>query len=140
MSRRNRAEIVSEILDKLKERRFVNRAELSRETLTDPDLFKKIIECLKETGIVKSRYISTPRQREMLEVTPSIEDSELVIKALSKILAPSLSDLFNVWYDRRHPTAELQKTSEELGKEASAKRAFNLVRRSFRSEREKEQL
>lgn len=141
MTRRSRSEIFQEITNAIKKRKLVVRAELCREVLTDTDLFNLCVDAMKETGMVKSSYVFTPtgRQREMLEAT-NLDNSELFIRALSKVLAPSLREMFDEWYCRRHQAAEPHLTTEELEKKASAKRTFNLVRRSFSSERAREEV
>lgn len=138
MSRRNRTTIFNEVIERLRQHQRIGRAELSRKLLTDPQLYKKIIDALEELGMIRRYYFfnSSGRQIEMLDAV-DLDDNQLIIKALSKILAPSLRELLDLYWTKRHPTAEVQKTSEELEKEASAKRAFNLVRRSFHSERAK---
>lgn len=129
MTRRSRAQIFQETVDQIKKRKFVARAELSRDILTDGGLFNKIIESLKEMGVIQSNYVFTPtgRQREMLIATPNLENSELLIRALGRVVAPTLKEMFDIWYTRRHQAAEPQKTSEELEKEKRDKKFMSLI-------------
>lgn len=112
----------------IKKRKIVARAELAREILTDTRLYNKCIEALKETGIVKSSYVFTPtgRQREMLEATPNLENSGLIIRALAKILSPSLRELFDEWYGKRHAAVDTR-TKEELEKEKKGHSTIDLL-------------
>ena len=78
--------------------------------------------------MVKSRYIFTPagRQREMLEATPNLENSGLIIRALAKVLSPSLRELFDEWYGKRHAAVDTR-TKEELEKEKKRHSTIDLL-------------
>lgn len=141
IARRTRAEIFQEVVERLKEDKHRIKAELYRDVLTDYELFSKIIEALKETSIVRSEYIFTPsgRQRELLIATDRIRDTERLVQALGRVIAPNLKTLFETWYFSKHPIRD-RRTIEELEKDKENKRTFNLVRKLFPSEREQEEL
>lgn len=118
--RRTRTQVFEELVNKIKERRFIGRGELSMNTLTNPDLFEECIEAMKETGMIKTSYVFTKsgRQKEMLEAV-NLDNSELFIRALSKVLAPSLRELFDEWYGKRHTAADTRTKEEKEKKDHS---------------------
>ena len=140
MSRRNRTEIFMEILEKLKDRGSVGRAELSIETLTNPELFDQCIDAMEQESMIKRSYTfsKSGRQREILEATGNITNSELQVKAFADVISPTLKEMFNVWASRHTSSPESRASPEELAKDVGKKRAFNLVRRMFKSEESKE--
>ena len=127
MSRRSRAEIFQEIVDKIKARRFVGRAELSREILTDTNLFNKCVDSMEEVGMIKTSYVFSPsgRQRQILEAV-NLENSELIIRVLAKILSPSLRELVDEWWGKRHHAADTR-TKEELENEKKGHSTIDLL-------------
>lgn len=140
MSRRTRTEVFMEVLGKLRERKSLGRGELMLETLTNPGLFEECIDSLERNSMLKRTYSfwKDGRQKEVLEATDNIDNSELQVRALADILSPKLSELFDQWYSKRHQAAEPRLTPEEREKEADKKRTQNLVRRLFKSEESKE--
>jgi len=139
---RTKTEIFVEILNKIKADKIRFRAELSREVLTDFPLFDKIVQHMVDGGLIKKSYGYDPqserpnRQREQLEIMPAANNETLVIKTLAKVLAPTLSECFDEWASRK--TAPDHRTLEELEKDNAGTKTFNLFRRLFPSERNKE--
>jgi len=115
------------------------RAELSREVLTDFPLFDRMVQVMEDSGLVKRGYMFAPsgRQRETLEVMPAANNETLVIKALAKVLAPTLSECFEEWCDRKRGTAA-SPSAEEMEKDNEITKTFKLFRRLFKSEESKE--
>lgn len=109
MSRRSRAQVFEQLVNKIKKRKFIGRAELLAEILTNPDLFKKCIQALKDVGMIEFRYDFSPsgHQREILVASSNIDDQNLYIKALSKVLAPSLFELIEEYYGTFSPDIEI---------------------------------
>lgn len=140
MNRRTRSQVFEELVNSIKEYRLIGRGQLSMNILTNPDLFEECIEAMKETGMIKTSYVFTKsgRQKEILEAA-NLDNSELYIKALSKVVAPTLRELFDSWYASRHQPSDTR-TAEELEKEKENKRAFNLVKQCFSSERAREEV
>lgn len=137
---RTKTEIFTAILNKLKTDKVRYRAELSREVLTDFPLFNRIIQVMEDSGLVKRGYMFAPswgRQRETLEIMPAANNETLVIKALANVLAPTLSECFEEWCDRKRGTAASPST-EEMEKDNEMTKTFKLFRRLFKSEESKE--
>lgn len=78
--------------------------------------------------MVKSQYIFTPtgRQREMLEATPNLENSGLIIRALAKVLSPNLRELVDEWWGKKHQAADTR-TKEELENEKKGYSTIDLL-------------
>lgn len=127
MPRRTRSHVFEIIVNKIKERKFIGRSELSAETITNPDLFRKIISAMEKVGMIKRSYVlsHSGRQREMLEAV-NLDNSELYIKALAKVLIPSLRELFDKWYGKRHAAVDTR-TKEELENEKKGHSTINLL-------------
>jgi len=136
---RTKTEIFTQILNTLKADKVRYRAELSREILTDFPLFDCIIQVMEDSGLVKRGYMFAPsgRQRETLELMPAANNETLVIKALAKVLAPTLSECFDEWCDRKRGTAASPSVGE-LEKANGKTRTYELFRRLFKSEESKE--
>lgn len=136
---RSKTELFTEILNKLRADKVRYRAELSREVLTDFPLFNRIIQVMEDSGLVKRGYMFAPsgRQRETLELMPAANNETLVIKALAKLLAPNLNEVFDEWVDRKRGIAA-SASAEQLEKSAKMTKTFNLFRRLFKSEESKE--
>lgn len=141
MSRnRTKTELFVEILNKIRTDKVRYRAELSRETLTDFPLFNRIVQSMVDSGLIKSAYVfdsQSSRQREQLEIMPAANNETLVIKALAKLLAPNLNEVFDEWVDRKRGIAA-SASAEQLEKSAKMTKTFNLFRRLFKSEESKE--
>lgn len=138
-SRRTRTEIFHGIVEKIRLRKLIGKGELSKEIFTDQRLFDQIINAMEKVGMIRFVYTFDPngKQRRVIEAL-NIDDTGLYIKALSEIIAPSLAELLEEYYGRRAP--EPRMTSEELAKEKDNKRFFNLVKRSFSSQRATEEV
>lgn len=137
--RRTRAEIFQAIVEKIRLRKLAGKGELAREIFTDQRLFDQCVNAMEKVGMIRFVYTFDPKgkQRRVIE-SLNIDDTELYIKALSEVLAPSLAELLEEYYGRRAP--EPRMTSEELAKEKDNRKFFGLVRRSFESERTREEV
>lgn len=126
MERKSRTQLFQQIIDEIKARRFVAKAELCKE-IADTNLFNKCVDSMEEVGMIKTSYVFSPsgRQRQILEAV-NLENSELIIRALAKVLSPSLRELFDVWYGKRHAAVDTR-TKEELEKEKKGHSTIDLL-------------
>jgi len=139
---RTKTELFVEILNKIKTDKIRFRAELSREVRTDFPLFDKIVQHMVDGGLIKRTYGYDPqserpnRQREQLEIMPAADNETLVINTLAKVLAPTLSEAFSEWADRKHGAVD-HRTIGELQQDSEKTKTFELFRRLFKSEESK---
>lgn len=131
--KRSRSEIFAAILGELKDKGSVDRAKIHRSIGTDTKLFNSIIEAMKEQGMIDIGYefrkSGLGRQREVLIATENLDHKELQILALSKVLSPSLSEIFSEWHFRKHPHSEGTLTKSQEEKIKSTEKFCNLFYR-----------